>query len=90
MTALQRVTDTGEDMTLELEVRQAPAAETSDIQDKARQTLYLLNRFAVSDECYHELAQVHMCCMRRETNHEQLSFSCSYAQTCPGSTTPRD
>jgi len=56
-------------MTLELEERQAPAAATSDTMDKARQTLYLLDRFAVSDECYHELAQVHIYRIKKKTNH---------------------
>ena len=58
VTGLKAVTDTGDAMTLELEERQAPVATTSvDIMVKA---LYLLYRFGVSHECYHELAQVHI------------------------------
>ena len=33
--------------------------DEDDLPDTVKETLYLLERFGVSDECYHELAMLH-------------------------------
>ena len=62
-TAVTAVSDAGTPITLSLadvpEQSGDSTANTAEADIRAR-TLYLLDRFGVSDEFYHELAQVHL------------------------------
>ena len=61
---LLRSVETGVSVSLDLSSSQHPTLSpalsppTRDCSDKVMQTLYLLDRFGVSDEFYHELTQV--------------------------------
>lgn len=60
-TAVTAVSDAGTPITLSLaDVPADSTANTVEADIRAR-TLYLLDRFGVSDEFYHELAQVRIC-----------------------------
>lgn len=65
-TSVDTVTEDGRELTLHLEpgVSHPPS---SGATEATKQTLYLLDRFVVSDEFYHEIAQV--CSMERVFTH---------------------
>lgn len=59
-TTVTAVTEKGTPITLNLSDSPGPSPPTEAAGDTARiaETLFILDRFGVSDECYHELAQV--------------------------------
>ena len=62
-TTITAVTHGGNQVTIPLSDAEVPCSTASrarDDDETAARTLYLLDRFAVSDECYHEIAQVYL------------------------------
>jgi len=57
-TTVTAVTDQGSPVTLTLSDALGPSMSTPADEDQIAEVLFILDKFGVSDECYHELAQV--------------------------------
>ena len=58
-TTINAVTDSGDSVTIPLSDTTPSTSASRQPTDTAANTLFLLDRFGVSDEFYHELAQVY-------------------------------
>ena len=66
---INAVTDSGDSVTIPLsDSTPSTSASRQPTDETAANTLFLLDRFAVSDEFHHKLAQVHRCIIYQESD----------------------
>ena len=82
-TAVTAITDMGTPITINLSDAPSPSplsAAASSHEDNTASTLYLLDRYGVSDEFYHELAQVRQLPTLVHTLLMQSLYKCAYEE----------
>ena len=56
--SVMAVTESGASITLPVGDDPGPSTQSNVADDRVARSLYLLDKYGVSDECFHELAQV--------------------------------